>query len=481
MATSTNRSAARVQATAAVYIGFAILQRGISILLLPFVTRAMPPAEYGAVSVIVAIGLLASAVFGGPVEMGVFRWTARSGDQHPALLRIARIHLFVVVPLIGTGIALALYLVQSVAFGASTTLIGLEILALCLGAAFTYFTLPLVRASDRVGVFALLASINIVVLVASKVTLVIVLSRGVEGWVTSDLIAGASSFVVAIFVSKIDRPRVGRSDVGSFLRFCLPLTPHRISFWALSSLSRPMAALTLTLSAVGVFSLALNLAAVASLVLGELNRAVLIEYSRESFPAPTHRTSTVIVAQVVAALVVPAAIGVGIAVAHPWLLGSEYESALPLVAILLLGQFAYGVYLVPMNFLVQTAGYAGLSWIASTVGASAIFLLLLVLPDSAGTRAVSWVNMLGYVLMMALSFGLVIKHRLVVRWAVLLDHRVLLGSSVGAMVLAFWSLSTSSREQQLVAAIVGLTLFVIVVLGLLRAQRPRQFVGKAFQ
>ena len=65
----------------ALFTSLALAQRSISLLLLPFVTRAMSAEEYGIVSILTAAGALLPTLLGSAVEQGVFRATVRS-DQN---------------------------------------------------------------------------------------------------------------------------------------------------------------------------------------------------------------------------------------------------------------------------------------------------------------------------------------------------------------------------------------------------------------
>ena len=56
-----------------VYAAAAGVQRASIFLLLPFVTRVMPPAEYGRLSVVLSAAAAASILFAGGLDVAVFR------------------------------------------------------------------------------------------------------------------------------------------------------------------------------------------------------------------------------------------------------------------------------------------------------------------------------------------------------------------------------------------------------------------------
>jgi O-antigen/teichoic acid export membrane protein len=110
----------------------------------------------------------------------------------------------------------------------------------------------------------------------------------------------------------------------------------------------------------------------------EFNRSVLLEYTQERLPAPTEATLGIARTQIIAAFAIPAGVGIGTAIFGALIFPVSYRAALPVAATLLIGQVFYGLFVVPMNYIVQTAGKFKLSSLPPVLGAaiSAIGILL---------------------------------------------------------------------------------------------------------
>lgn len=402
-----------------VYLFFGFLQRGLSFLLLPFVTRVMSPAEYGAVSVVVAGGALFGIVLGSSLESAVFRAVARVSRSSPATLRITALYLYALLPAAAGGLALILYMLNSSLLSVDTRIWAIEVLACGFTPAVSFYVLPALRAANDLRRFVAVSSVSVAALFIGKVVFVIFLGQGLFGWVVSDLLAAVFGFLIGFLLVRPVPARVSGRKLRRLVFFALPLVPHRVAFWALSSLSRPAMTTVLPLSLIGIYSLAFNFASIAAMVLVELNRAFLAEYSRESFPAPSAVSRRVARIQILLAFLAPAAVGAGVAIAAPILMGEEFLVSLPLIALLLCAQIAYGIYLIPVNYMVQSAGMSGWSWISSTLGATLIVLGIIMFGNAVGVFGVALITMLGYLVMAASAFAIARIQALDIRWSAL--------------------------------------------------------------
>lgn len=429
-----------------VYLILGFLQRGLSLLLLPFVTRVMTTQEYGAVSVVVAGGALFSVVFGSALESAIFRWTVRDDDSSTSVLRLSALYLYLLLPAAALVVATILFVCDTPILSVDSQVWAIEIIACGLLPAVSFYALPAIRAASELRRFVVISSVSIVALLMGKVIFVIVLDLGLVGWVVSDLISAALSYFVSLFVIRIPKRQGSAYEVSGLLAFALPLVPHRTAFWALASLSRPAMAVVLPLGQVGVFSLGLNFAGVASMVLVELNRALLSQYSAESLPAPTFITRKVARLQIAAALIVPVLAGAAVATFSPILFSEEYGGALPLMAVLLLAQIMYGLYLIPANYTVQTAGHTSTNWHASVMGAAFIFLAILLFGAHAGALGIALFTFLGYSIMALTALLITRRIPIAIRWGRLLLPRKFIGIACLAGLLAAVSLCIASAE-----------------------------------
>lgn len=401
---------------AATYLLLAGLQRGISLLILPFISHSMSPAQYGAASILTTSALLVVTVAAAPVEQFVFRVAARGERDAPALIRATGLYCFIVLPMIMAVVAAGVSLLMPNLFGVDATIWGIELVAVGFLPAATYFALPYVRARHDLRRFMLLALTSILATAISKVVLIVVFQTGVLGWAISDLISAVLSAFLAMVLVRLPSGRITAAHVRAVARFSIPLVPHRASFWALSSLSRPALATVSTLTQVGLLSLGLNLASVANMILGEIQQAVLPRYSRESFPAPTDETRALVRWQLLLSLTVPAVVGAGVAIGGRWLIAEPYWPSFALTGILLCGQVAYGLYLIPMNFVVQAAGLPKFSAIASVAGAAVILGGIVVFGRRFGALGVAYATAIGFLVMAVVALALTYGLKLEIRW-----------------------------------------------------------------
>lgn len=402
--------------TAATYVLLAGFQRGISLLVLPFITHAMSPVEYGAASMLSAASMVVAAVIATPLVPLIVRAAARGGEDGPALLRAAGTYCYLWLPCVIGAIAAAFALFVPRLLGVSGSIWGIELLAIGLQPATSTFAMWVARAREDLSRFVWLSATSVLATAAAKLVLVVVMQLGVLGWAISDLLSASLSAVMAMVLIRRPQARPDSSQIRYALKFTLPLIPHAASLWALTNLSRPTLAAVSSLDQVGLLSFGLNLALVASLILSECNAALLPHYARETFPAPTRETLLAVRWQLVGSLTIPAAVGCGVAVAGRWIFAEPYWPSFALTGVLLAGQAAYGIYLIPMNYLTQSAGLPKFSAFASGAGAVVILISILVLGHRYGAAGVAYITVAGYLTMAAVALVLTRTHRLDIAW-----------------------------------------------------------------
>lgn len=401
---------------AVTYLMLAGLQRGVSLLILPFVSRVMSPSEYGAASMLTVAAVVLVAVTAAPLDALVFHTLPRGGAEAPARLRATGLYCYAVLPVIGAIVAAGFALFVPELLGVAGWVWAIEFLAVGFQPAMTVFALPMVQAGQELRKFVWLAGTSILVLATSKLLLIVVWQLGVLGWVISDLI---SAFIAAVLAAALVRPpraRVTAGVVRAVASFAVPLIPHKASSWAISSLSRPALAVVSSLAQVGLLSLGLNIASTVTLVITEINRSVQPRYSRETFPAPTHHTYGPVKWQIVVSLAVPAGVGAGLALVGQWVFPQPYWPSFAITGVLLVGQAAFGVYPIVTNYLVLTAGIPRYTAIATGAGAAVIFGSIFVFGRDHGAAGVAFGTTVGYVVMAVIAVLLTRFAKLDISW-----------------------------------------------------------------
>src|ERR1700722_1192983 len=146
---------------AGTYILLAGLQRGVSLLILPFISHAMPPNEFGAASTLTATSWLLIAVIAAPLMQSIFRSAARGGEDGPALLRVAGTYCYVVLPIAVALAATAVALFVPEVLGISGFIWGIELLAIGFLPATSTFALHVTQARQDLPRFVWLSSSSV--------------------------------------------------------------------------------------------------------------------------------------------------------------------------------------------------------------------------------------------------------------------------------------------------------------------------------
>ena len=474
-----SRPRSRTGIAAVLYIVLSGLQRGAPVLMLPFVAGAMSPDEYGASTMLTASAMVIVTIAASPLDAIVFRSGARQEEDSAANLRIAGLYCYLVAPVVCALFAGCVALFVPSFLGVGGRIWAIELLAIGFQPPLSYFAMPLVQARQDLPKFIFLSLSATVLMVSTKMLMVVIWKQGVTGWVVSDLLTAIGSAFLAVIVVRPPRATVKRSNVRALLRYTVPLIPHKASVWAIYSLNRPLMAAVSTATQVGFLSLGWNIASVAILILTEVNKAALPAYSREVLPAPTSETYSMVRYQVVLAFAVPGLIGAAVALLGEWIFSASYWEAFPLTGILLVGQAMLGIYLVPTNYIAQTAGTTRPVFIASSAGAVITFVSLMIFGRLYGALGASFAIAGGLFSMAVIATILTRVAKVEISWSSwlcfwreFLCAAATLGLSVFALALPVGSASARMISMVAILASVGAILIVYRSRSAGRSQLP---------
>nr|WP_165757587.1 oligosaccharide flippase family protein [Mycolicibacterium elephantis] len=445
------------------------------LIILPFISQVMSPAEYGAASLLTASSLFLVTIVAAPLEALVFRAAARPDDNSQPALRIAGLYCYVVVPTSFAIIGGAIPLFSHEILGVKSDLWTIALIAVGFQPAMTYFAVPLSQARRNLARYASITTMSIVLLASSKIMLLVVWQLGVFGWVLSDLIGALTSAALAMTLVRLPPGPVDRRHIRFVANFVVPLVPHRASVWAIRSLSKPALAIVSSLTQVGLLSLGQNIASIATLLLAEINRAALPQYSRESFPAPTAQTYRPASLQMVLAFAIPSLVASALALVGQYVFPQSYWDSFSISGILLIGQAAFGLYIIPSNYLIQTAGAT--KQIGLVAGASAIIVLasLPALGKNYGAMGAALATTVGFFGALLMSMIMPRILRLRIRWRSWVSHWPEISLSILALVgsTASLLLPVGSTPARVLAAASTLPVVIALVLHM-RFARPSQ-------
>jgi O-antigen/teichoic acid export membrane protein len=362
-----------------IYAGANALAAGVPFLLLPVLTRALTPAEYGVVVSFFLLVTLCTATAGLSVHAAVgVRWLqSAAGD--------ARHY---------TGTAIVLAIGSTLATAGVAAILAPRWLpeldaAMCAAAAFVAGAMVLQgmrfavwQSRARPVPAALLQVLSALLNIVLSLGAVLLLHWGgagrIAGATLAALLAAAGS--VALLIGADEARSPSAADLRSLLRFGLPLMPHTLAGALLVSADRLAVSTQIDATALGVYGTAFQL----GMVMNVLADAALKAYTpalygllNDGRARARLRVVAVAFASVPAALVVALLLWGLYMAAGGWLLGPSYEPAIALSIWFLLGGAASAVYL-------NVAGlffFSGKTeWISAATGCAAVFAVLVAPP-----------------------------------------------------------------------------------------------------
>jgi O-antigen/teichoic acid export membrane protein len=270
-----------------------LLSRGIALLLLPLLTRVLPPADYGALDLIVTCGVLVNLVVPLEIAQALARNWGECVNDH-ARRRLAGTAwtftlvgygAFAVVGLIGAGPIAAGLLGQAHyanAVRAGTIAIALNGLFYVLQNQLRFDLRA--RAYAALGIAYALINLLLVWLLAWT------LRKGLEGVLWAQAIAAAAAVAASLVLLHRSLPiGLAREELARMLRFSLPLVPAGIAVFGSFYANRLVLNALAPLHDVGVFGVANRVAGLATLVLigvqGALTPLVYAHHQERETPA----------------------------------------------------------------------------------------------------------------------------------------------------------------------------------------------------
>lgn len=374
------------------------MQRCAGLALLPLVTRQLTPEEYGAVAVLAATALAMGAVLGAPIEPLVLKHAATepAPSSSVILMRSAEVWSKYWCPAFGALAAALVFLTKIGPLHISWHLWLMQCLAVTAGVGLSSYVLPLLRATGQIRWYVALTVLTTVVSVALKLVLVVHLALGPVGWVLSDLVTSATGWIAMHLLSE-SQARV-RLSWTKLALFALPLIPHTVAFWAIGFAARPLIALTSGLGEAAVYSLAYTPAAFIIILLNEVNKTLLPQFSFRTADqaALIGHLYRLLLAWAGGLILITNALAVPY---QEFLLPSEYPNVLLVVSVLSAAAGVWVLYAVQMNVYLMNVDVPNKAWWASSAGLVVTVVVTVLLAPYVGAVGAAIANGLAYVAM----------------------------------------------------------------------------------
>ncbi|MEO5844594.1 MAG: oligosaccharide flippase family protein [Caldimonas sp.] len=327
-----------------------VLSAGVPLLLLPILTRALSPAEYGEVVGFFILVSIAGSVAGLGVHSAVaVRWFSRREQDFPVFVGSA-----VWLAVLSTVVCAALLVAASVPlasrFGVpaadwpwAAVLAGATVI---IGVRATLW-----QSQAKALRSALLQVIHAGTNVSLSLLAVFAFSLGAQGRIAGATLAGLCCAVAAVFLLRRSGDMhwaTRRHDGAALLRFGLPLIPHSLAGAVLVSADRFSVAGVLGQEALGIYGAAAQLGMVMN-VLGDALVKALTPWLYRQLAASSQFGALRVVALtyllVPLWLIIALLLWLVISLAAPLLLGARYVAALDLLPMFLLGGAMASIYL----------------------------------------------------------------------------------------------------------------------------------------
>ncbi|HYM80142.1 MAG TPA: oligosaccharide flippase family protein [Candidatus Limnocylindria bacterium] len=371
--------------------------RAVSLLLVPVLTRVLPPDVYGVSELVLAYSqtVLLVLVFG--MDAALARFFYQEPDREARIRMVSSSLVF----RIATGVTAAL-LIVAVAAPLSTHLLGGAVYRkyLLLGAVTIPFTLLVLFANDVLRVtfqpWKFIALNLAQMLVVGGMTLYLVIGRdlGVAGVLYAKLAGDAVAAGLGLLLCRhAIRPRPSRETLGRMLRYGIPLVPVAFAYGAITSLDRFVLQRTRSLEEVGVYAVAIKFFAVVTIGVSAFQLAFgPFAFARAAMPEAPRLYARVLALYVAVASLAALLVGVFAPEIVGVLAPAAYrEAARPALwlAFAAVAQGAYYVAALGINLSLKTWL---LGWTAGGAALVSIVLNLALTPGSGpmGAAIATW-------------------------------------------------------------------------------------------
>jgi O-antigen/teichoic acid export membrane protein len=254
-----------------------ILSRFIGFLLLPVFTSYLTPAEFGISSMLGFISFLLTPVFslGLGAAMGICYF--EKDDQWRRETTIWTVSTIL-------GMSVSALAILGVVFSREISLlvfrtpqcrylVTVSVMSTCLNILSTPFMLYF-QFEDKAKTFVTLATLSALIGTGLNVLMVVVLEKGIEGFIESGLMAQAVTFLAFLLpVIAVVRYRFSRTLAYGILKLGIPLIPSFVFLFVIQQGNKYILQWFKGLETVGIYSIGFNLGVMMNLIVGGFTTA----------------------------------------------------------------------------------------------------------------------------------------------------------------------------------------------------------------
>lgn len=382
----------------------------VSFLLLPLYTRFLSPAEYGAISLLLTVEVVAKILFRWGVDASFMRFYYDC-ESEPDRQRLASTIFWFLAVVNGVILGLTLAAAPFVAghlFGVPgyTLALALQLINTFV-VGFYFLPFHVLRIEGRSRQFSILTTTRSAATLLIRLVLIVGFGLGVLGFVLADVIVSAG-FTIALagrFRAML-RPVFSRALLRDALRFGLPRLPHGVAQQVMAVGDRYILRLFGTLGDVGVYSIGASFGLALKLFLSAFEYAWAPFYYETMKQADAPSTFRLVTTYGIGVLVLLEAGLAAIARDVVRLMTTErFYDAAAVIPWIGLGVVFHGVYLltsIGLNITKSTKFYP----VATAIAAATSVVANLLLVPRYGAIGAAWANTIAYVVLALVALWL---------------------------------------------------------------------------
>ncbi len=331
-----------------------IINSAIPFLLLPILTRVLTPSDYGIVSIYNILISIFSIFIGINLQGAINReYFNKAVDFKTYIFNCLVITLisFFIVYTICTIFSNEIFLLTKFPSEYLWT-----VLLASLFLQFLAFLLSIYRAQKNAVKFSAFQISQTVINVALSIALVVILKKGWQGRIYANLIAAVSVGAVAllILILKYVKAKISLEYIIKSLKFGAPLIPHAVGGLLISFFSRLVIANTLGLADTGLYTAALQIATILSIIEDSFNRAYA-PWLYEKLNLNSDQVKLKIVKFTYLYFIVVFIFALILGISSPYLvkilLGKDFSKSAPIIIWIAIGAAFNGMYYMVTNYI----------------------------------------------------------------------------------------------------------------------------------
>jgi len=264
----------------------------LGIILIPLYTSLFSPSEFGILDLIVTLVSLVSILAMMQLESSVARFfhqltseAERTQLVSNAFISVITVSVLLVVCVVLLSPKISFYLFNT---SSLSNVVVIAALKIPLINTISLFQIVL-RYQKRAKVYGIISSLQTLIVMGLILLFVVHLKHGIRGVFEGELIG---YFIIAVILTLLLRDklklRITRPLMNQMFRYSLPLLPAVAGSWANSSMNRQIMLSHLSLSEIGIYSLALKISS-TMLIFYNVVKLVWEPYFWETLEKPNHK------------------------------------------------------------------------------------------------------------------------------------------------------------------------------------------------